>query len=317
MRQNPPWTQKAARTFFRLAESRIDVTQGLPRPKVAVEVPYVPVPGRYHATGKKKPPKFEEYGTGHYGTVMPTEKEGVVMKVTSDDTEANFVKAALAIEKERKGNWPDGMTRYIDIYRMGGTSHRGRGAYVLWREELLPHSQSFGQFSTTFTDYDKRANREGEFEMKVYMALARNFFKYARGRKGSDILTAVQTFPDRLQNAAHYAYDQARELQSSWPKVSKLIPMYEIRKGANHVCAILLMALEWQFDMMENTYATDMVGHALNFYLRHGIVLCDIHMGNIGHRSVNGMPLVPFVILDPGHSIFLTDKYDRIGVQEI
>jgi hypothetical protein len=315
VKQNPPWTQKAARTFFRRALGRVEIAQDLPHPKTLTEEPREVIPGRYHAAGKKKPPQFQEFGTGHYGTVMPTEKEGVVMKVTSDDTEANFVKAALAIEKERAGNWPNGMTKYLDIYRLGGTSHRGRGAYVLWRETLTPHA-GHNWHRAEHSDYDRRAVAEGLKEMRVYMSLARSFFKLMHaGVKGEAVLRDAQR-QDR--NLAARVHEKAVELNQSWIKLSQLFSLSELRVlGKFGTAAVILLALEDQFDVMANTYATQLVGDALNFYLRHGIVLCDIHMGNIGHREVDGVPLVPFIIMDPGHSVFLTDAYNGIGVQEL
>src|SRR5271170_7394907 len=54
--------------------------------------------------------KAIEYGTGAYGTVMPTHDPDVVVKITSDPTEAQFVATVLEI-----GEQPEGLVRYEHV----------------------------------------------------------------------------------------------------------------------------------------------------------------------------------------------------------
>ena len=69
---------------------------------------------------------FTEYGCGHYGCVMPTYDDGVVMKLTSDETEAYFVAAALSMNDPNAWN---GLTEYYAIY-LSEKLDRGPAIYV-------------------------------------------------------------------------------------------------------------------------------------------------------------------------------------------
>jgi hypothetical protein len=70
-----------------------------------------------------------EYGSGYYGTVLPTHTKGTVLKITSDPTEAKFAYAA-----KRLRHYPAGIVKYGPVFELGG-SHDGRPIFALWREE--------------------------------------------------------------------------------------------------------------------------------------------------------------------------------------
>ena len=77
----------------------------------------------------RKAKAFTSYGCGHYGCVFPTSRPNVVLKITTDPSEAEFVKTAMQI-----GRWPDGIVVYYQIKAIGDT-YRGRGVHLIWREE--------------------------------------------------------------------------------------------------------------------------------------------------------------------------------------
>lgn len=71
--------------------------------------------------------KMREYGCGVYGCVLPTLDSAVVLKLTTDDTEAQFAEqladslvAPVCVE-------------YHTVLRLA-TKHQGRTVYLLWRE---------------------------------------------------------------------------------------------------------------------------------------------------------------------------------------
>src|SRR5688572_6335160 len=63
----------------------------------------------------KRSVSVEEYGCGHYGCVMPTAGvPGVVVKITTDPTEAAFITAALQLGQDEYS----GLVRYVAIYQL-------------------------------------------------------------------------------------------------------------------------------------------------------------------------------------------------------
>jgi hypothetical protein len=71
--------------------------------------------------------RIHEYGCGEYGCVLPTLDPGVVLKVTSDDTEAQFAAhlahtmvAPICVD-------------YHQVMSLN-TKYKGNGVYLVWRE---------------------------------------------------------------------------------------------------------------------------------------------------------------------------------------
>ena len=76
-----------------------------------------------------------ELGTGHYGTVFSTADPGKVLKITSDPTEAEFVRF-LGTLPEKKRNWDEelsGLVRYYGIVALEST-YRRRQVNAILRE---------------------------------------------------------------------------------------------------------------------------------------------------------------------------------------
>jgi len=71
----------------------------------------------------------KEYGCGAYGCVYPTHDPKVVLKITGDDTEAQFA-AELAPAIER----PICVWYYRVAEPVGAKDNKGSQAYLLWRE---------------------------------------------------------------------------------------------------------------------------------------------------------------------------------------
>jgi hypothetical protein len=72
---------------------------------------------------------IKEYGCGAYGCVYPTLDDKVVLKLTADDTEAEFA-AELAPSLER----PICVRYYTVIRPDGALDEKGAQIYLLWRE---------------------------------------------------------------------------------------------------------------------------------------------------------------------------------------
>lgn len=113
---NPPWVSAL------LAKSMVTLQSKVPPP-------WMP---KFEATHKARGSKIDvelaEYGTGAYGTVMPTLDPGVVMKLTSDPSEAKFA-------TEIADTLPTPcVTHYHLAVKLEGGERHGRPVYLLWRE---------------------------------------------------------------------------------------------------------------------------------------------------------------------------------------
>lgn len=110
LRSNPPWVDHDLGNHW---DDLVD----------AVGVGHLPDP----SSGS-----FLEFGCGTLGCVLPTRRDGVVLKITTDEDEARFVSWAMGLSR-----WPQGIVRYHAAVRLGPSAHpkhRGATAYALWRE---------------------------------------------------------------------------------------------------------------------------------------------------------------------------------------
>jgi hypothetical protein len=114
-RQNPAWVTK------HLADSWVTLEQEVP-------TQWMPKLDRTLAKGKRLSAEIPEYGCGAYGCVMPTNDPKIVLKLTTDDTEAQFA-ARLA----KKLPVPI-VTTYELVYHLPSAKRQGRDVYLLWRE---------------------------------------------------------------------------------------------------------------------------------------------------------------------------------------
>jgi len=115
---NPAWaTDVIANTYETLAE------MGIPPA-------WLPRLAGLQARGPQEiDAQVKEYGCGQYGCVFPTYDPGIVLKITADDTEAEFA-AELSPTLERPI-----CVYYHDVIRPDGAKDdKGAQIYLLWRE---------------------------------------------------------------------------------------------------------------------------------------------------------------------------------------
>ena len=86
--------------------------------------------------------------------------------------------------------------------------------------------------------------------------------------------------------------------------------MYAKRYRGPLRLAVALRLCDITAEIMENTYGCDTVGDALRYYLKEGILLADVHTGNVG--TVERTP--GWVITDPGHAVGLEDRWSSVSV---
>lgn len=268
-----PWIDRTAKDLW----SRIVAAS--PKPKW--------VPQRMDTKGSAV--RVVELGCGHYGCVMPTDDPEVVCKITSDVTEATFIAAIATL----RGEPPEGIVRYYGIYQLPG-KHRGRDTFILWREAAT--SVGFPAFEFGREDQSRTNLRNNLRAFKMLAAYARDTLKGATDRRA--MLAEAKTLEDR-------AWDIASEMQGD-----AYGEMYAKRFRGPLRLAVTLRLCDTQAEIMENTYGCDTIGDALRYYLKEGILLADVHTGNVG--TVERTP--GWVITDPGHAVGLEDRWSSVVV---
>jgi len=239
---------------------------------------------------------LEEYGCGHYGCVFPTSDPEVVCKLTSDPTEAFFVAAAMSI-----GTFPEGIVRYYGIYRIPGAQHRGRPLFVLWREEATEVGTALRPSKEA--EYARRAKENATQSLRAFKEIA--------GLVRDTLKRAADPFAmvEESKRYEDWAWNYVTESEGSGRALA-----LDRFKGAQKV-AVGLLRLERLAVEMENEYLADQIGGALKFYLDEGLLLADVHTGNVG--LVEGRAETSLVITDPGHAVPLDRKWSNVQVKEL
>lgn len=120
-----------------------------------------------------------EYGCGVYGCAFPTSDANVVMKITTDDTEAEFA-AGLANQLVRP--------ICVTYYKVMGlpAKHKDRPVFLLWRES----AERVGQIRAVLGDAaDDLVFAQFEAAKKAYLAIMGRASR--RSKRTSDTSTAA------------------------------------------------------------------------------------------------------------------------------
>lgn len=244
-----------------------------------------------------------EYGTGHYGTVMPTETPDIVCKVTSDPAEGSFVAAALSI-----GAIPAGMIRYDRIFALP-ERYRDRPVFILWRQEArevgsVIQPPMYG----ASRGYDGAEAYRLLLNTKAAGHLARIALLNNR--------TLLARVPEYEREAFEFVGERYDWLEGTLGNLEEHMPSW--LKGPRRL-AVLLRFFEAGAEMMEHNNAlTTNIGNALAFYYEREILLADVHTGNVGRFSHDDYgPEGVIGITDPGHAVFLDNRYDVVTIPDL
>lgn len=293
MRQNPPWVDRILRDQW------FDLTEVIDRQRL-------PVPGEKFS--------FEELGCGHYGCVMSTQQDDLVFKVTTDASEAAFVAAALTLRE-----WPPGMVRYYQILELP-KKYKKRRVFVLWRQE----AENVGEFANTYVltgePASRYVDRYGKHSVLEYLKNSRQWQVTAakmrdqmkRSKDPAAFLERTRAEADRAWRL--YADDRAFKLGPSLYGDPRMKMIAYGHKGplAFELRRILLEQLAVE---MAHTHAGSLIGEALGYYLEEGMLLADVHLGNIGEVVPEGYEDWDLVITDPGHMVPLDPKWLNVEIQ--
>lgn len=243
-------------------------------------------------TGKRKRrASYIEYGCGHFGCVLPTATPGLVLKITSDLSEAMLVAKLIGIRQ-----MPEGLVRYESVVMLNG-KYRGRPTFAIWREEAHDVGFLLGKLPTE--PYELRIQREFVNNLLAFRRHARIVFRYVD--QADDPIAAVS----RIRESKDRAWNLVRS-----GAAGRYVGPLRAAMSAIHCEDIALV--------MQNEPFAYQVGQALGQLLDEGMILSDVHLGNLGkvRRSEDdGREVV--VITDPGVVAPTTEDWFKIAIVQV
>lgn len=159
-----PALREAAKGYFRLnpAMNPAWITRTLAHTLETIEhgIPpqWMPKQDAVRSRGSTLISKVTEYGCGAYGCALPTLDPKIVLKVTTDDTEAQFA------EKLAKTLVAPVCVKYEAVLKTNMT-HQGRPITLLWREEARDIGKLAGKSEDLVAD--QHAAAQDAFELIV------------------------------------------------------------------------------------------------------------------------------------------------------
>lgn len=236
----------------------------------------------------------QEYGCGYYGCVLPTRTEGLVLKVTSDASEAMFAQGAINLRE-----WPLGMVQYKKVIALAGEKRKRRNLFLLWREEAhdigFPQFGAFGALRTNLRSFKSIAQTARRVVSRS--ANAPKLLQEADSRYGDWAAEVVQ----------NYVQDRGEYITAN--------TQYHYFKGAQLVALCHRMCIYFG-ELMQSTPNQVEVGEALSFYAQQNILLADVHEGNVGRREEPNGDFMP-VITDPGQAVPMNLSWLSVSIQVV
>lgn len=188
---NPPWVTRIIGDAY---EAMREIVQSS----------WLPLLENVQSRGEAIRAEVREYGCGHYGCVFPTGDPNVVLKVTTDETEAEFA------AKYANGLEPMICVMYHQALKLP-VKHEGRDVYLLWRES----AEYVGQIDT-YIDAE-RGSQAGDHAA---------FLMDAQHQAGQQAYAAVyRNESDAQKRVSLQAWAAACRRMASDPMVPELRPL--------------------------------------------------------------------------------------------
>ena len=258
---------------------------------------------------KKKPKGWREYGAGHYGVVYPTNTVGLVIKITTDPTEAAFTAAYLSMKPNQR---PVGVIRYHSIVRLPQESKSRRPVFVLWRDEAqyVGPSALKSEWLPTMKDngYFSRSLRSTEVGIVNIKKCGDDFRNWALKAGTEKVVAAVAA-----RDAVWQRYDIPQDQIEYGRTAARL-------KGTDKG-AYILNRVKALCDELQNEPVGIDIGRALDDLMGEGLLLCDVHLNNIGtpHPAVKDkLDMSGYLLItDPGHAIALDNRWAGVQIPDL
>lgn len=319
MTQNPPWSSKI---YAQVCDEIHEKVEALGLPMPMEDVP----------TSRGTCVLDPELGEGHYGVVYRTVQNDTVFKITTDETEAHFV--SLLPELRNRGVNPSGIVKYYAIFAVEST-HKGRPVFVLWREA----AENVGHVVRVFceTESGLYGKTKDEYLCKQYHTFSRYLgFWLEIGRAAREIYlgTKKKADPEEFwlwvdQQMQSIEREEVWERGDQiWEKMQLLSrqdypPRNALGLLARHPYkfAVLVHIASRIAEAMANENVAYQVGRTFGEYLDAGILMADVHLGNLGFVAERpddndfapGMP----VITDPGHVLVLKRELSESHIERL
>lgn len=230
-------------------------------------------------------------GCGHWGCVVDLLDSPWVLKLTVDPTEAHvWSKIVHLTEEERYGD--DGFPRIKKIFKLEpgipyGSQGRKRTAYGIVREKVAPVFNTSGWQAVTTPFTSQVLGVQERLGAGVTESTLGEEARRTKNYKLDDFLMSLE--------ALHKYRDLADQYHGRGPYV----------RYAEDYRQEVLQRISRVLDRMSGA-AGGPLGESLNMLAANGVVLADVHMGNIGWRflpEVEGEEgYTCLVIFDPGHT---------------
>jgi hypothetical protein len=249
---------------------------------------------------------YEELGTGAYGTVVQTEDPKIVVKITTDRSEAHF--AAASLEYGMVGR---GIVRYHYAVRLPVDLHTSWRAATGRRKVVR-----LGAGDPVYALWRDAAEKVGMIELRRAEANSMDGYSNSADRLSdlSEDWSGAQTTA-RLWGLVQDARDLLKKHRRMIPTYTGLWAPDQLateigRKGLRTTrqaveAAATLKSAQVALDEMRATVRLSPLAQTLRKFLDHDIVFLDVHEANLGWLQSGA-----WGITDPGGAIFLTGRYD-------
>jgi len=257
VRPNPPWSTAAVKKRWKAIERLVGAAR-------------MPVP-----SGEK----LREFGSGRYGVALPTRTKGLVLKITTDASEA-YAAAWLAPKP------PTGIVRYSKVIELRQT-HRGRTIYLLWREEAT-YVGGVGYWAAS-----RGLRKAWKLEKKLLEQTTST---------AQTLVHRILTHPGQakaFRRAAKVGYDRAVAVT----KTSSTRRFSALQRAPTGNTEATVERVVLGARMLSRGSVIPEVGRAMVESFARGVFLSDVHAGNIGVATRGRKETV--VITDPGNAILV------------
>lgn len=223
---------------------------------------------------------FQFLGCGVHGCVVATADPAIVLKITDDADEAGFAAASMAAPGA-----PPGVVRYAAAARIPSPRPR----FALWREAA-----------------HRALLREDVADALGTARLAADVVRSALRR------AAASAVAEAVEAARAGDVDGAVTEKADDPTRAAIYAASRLRRPAERAAAGM-----WLFRRYAEAVEDDLpeVSRALLWWMRRGLLLCDVHSGNVGLVTRGGREVA--VIIDPGHALLLDPSYDGVTVRDL
>lgn len=279
---------------FRAVERVIN--QAFPQLYDMVEERYLP---REKPTPRGRVRRFDHYGCGVYGCVLPTGDPNLVFKITTDISEVVYLEQAHNKERLPHGP-PEGVVKFpFYLPFPEGVTYRRQPVYALWREavdrpggladDYASDSLTDGEYLATMRLTDVKDALTRLWSMCVYMPEKyKARFWYSVEQFRSAVIPTVD----------NWDLTEPLSMKNTMDAFMKNVQEMEITYSA----AFLLEFARRSIDVgYRESQDLKFVKQALWYLANNDLYICDAHLGNMGLAHRRGSE--HWVISDVGQTL--------------